>query len=106
MLIRSTSSGLPVQCSELEFRRFPPPTGQTCLEWVGPFAAAAGGYLRDENATDVCEYCQYKVGDEYFVPLHMSFDDRWRDVWVLFAYFIFNALATMLASRFLRFTKR
>lgn len=99
-------SGLEIQCDDNEFYRFPPPAGQTCLEWAGGFIDSVGGYLRDNNATDTCEYCQYKVGDEFYTPLNIDYDNRWRDVWILFAFFVFNALATVLASRFFRFAKR
>lgn len=71
---------LPIYCNAGEFRQFRPPAGQTCIQWAGAFVARAGGYLQDEAATDVCNYCQYRVGDEFYAPLGITFDQRWRDL--------------------------
>ncbi|TFY58327.1 hypothetical protein EVG20_g8195 [Dentipellis fragilis] len=98
--------GLVIQCRPEEFSIFPPPANQTCGEWANEFVAASGGYLDNPNDTAACRYCQYAVGDEFFLPLNIRYDNRWRDVWVFFCYFVFNFLATILASRFLRFAKR
>ncbi|KAF8511207.1 ABC-2 type transporter-domain-containing protein [Gautieria morchelliformis] len=98
--------GLTIACQGDEFAVFNPPSGQTCQTWAGQFQQIAGGYLDNPSATELCRYCQYKVGDEYFTPLNIEFSNRWRDVFILFAYFIANILFTVVASRFLRFAKR
>ena len=66
---------------------FNPPSGQNCDQWAGDFANTFGGYINNPEATSSCQYCQYKVGDEFYTPLNISFDNRWRDVWIIFAYF-------------------
>ena len=43
--------------------------------------------MENANDTSACRYCQYAVGDEFFRPLGISFDDRWTDAWILFAFF-------------------
>jgi ATP-binding cassette, subfamily G (WHITE), member 2, SNQ2 len=69
---------------------------------------AFGGYLENPGDTQDCRYCQYKagivsnlwclktttliysaeqVGDEYIKPLNMVYDNRWKDAWVIFAFF-------------------
>jgi len=88
-------SGLPVTCQDDEFAVFAPPSGQTCQEWAGAFVQAAGGYLNNPDSTVDCQYCQYRVGDEYLASLNMSYGNRWRDVWVLFGFIVFNAAATV-----------
>ncbi|EJC98670.1 uncharacterized protein FOMMEDRAFT_170902 [Fomitiporia mediterranea MF3/22] len=98
--------GLTVNCRDDEFAHFNPPSGQTCQQWAGEFVSAFGGYLNNQNATADCQYCQYRKGDEFYTPLRISYDDRWRDVWLVFCYFVFNMVATIIASRFLRFAKR
>ena len=80
-------SGLAITCKSDEFAIFNPPLGQTCSQWAQPFVDAFGGYLDNLNATSACRYCQYKVGDEFFVPLNISQETRWRDVWIIFAFF-------------------
>ena len=98
--------GLEIQCRPDEFAVFNPPSDQTCAEWAGEFVSSFGGYLNDADATSGCQYCPYSVGDDFFRPLGIRYEDRWRDVWVLFAFFIFNFILVVIASRFLRFAKR
>lgn len=81
------SSGLVIKCKPDEFAMFNPPAGQNCSSWAQPFVDAAGGYIDNLAATSACRYCQYAVGDQFFVPLNISFSERWRDVFILFAYF-------------------
>jgi len=98
--------GLVIRCASDEFNVFNPPTNQTCQDWAGDFVSAFGGYLDNPTATAACRYCQYAVGDEFFTPLNIRFDTRWRDAFILFAYFVFNVVATIIASRFLRYARR
>ncbi|TRM61565.1 ABC-2 type transporter-domain-containing protein [Schizophyllum amplum] len=122
-MVSTELHGLNVTCEAEEFSVFSPPSGQSCLEWAGDFVKASGGYLDNPDATDSCRYCQYRVGDEYFEPLHMSYEKRWRDAFILLAFFGFNAIMTIsksfllshrerysdlpsVASRYLRFAKR
>lgn len=80
-------SGLSITCNPDEFSIFNPPSGQTCQQWAGDFVSSFGGYLNNANATSNCEYCQYEVGDQYYTPLNISYDNRWRDVWIVFCFF-------------------
>ncbi|KAG8862307.1 hypothetical protein FRB96_001886 [Tulasnella sp. 330] len=98
--------GLAIQCQPDEFATFEPPSGQTCQQWAGDFVTNFGGYLQNSNATSGCQYCQYKVGDEFFSGLNMSFDNRWRDLGIVFAFCGFNMIVTLIASRYLRYAKR
>ncbi|TFK56519.1 hypothetical protein OE88DRAFT_1649845 [Heliocybe sulcata] len=98
--------GLQVKCQSSEFSIFNPPSGQTCQSWAGTFVQGFGGYLDNPGDTSACRYCQYKAADEYFLPLNIRFGDRWRDAFILLAFFAFNFLATVIASRYLRYAKR
>jgi ATP-binding cassette subfamily G (WHITE) protein 2 (SNQ2) len=55
------------------------PSGQTCYQWAGEFTDYMGGYLNNPNATEDCEFCQYRVGDSFYNGLEMSYNTRWRD---------------------------
>jgi len=105
-MVSTELHGLKITCKPDEFTVFNPPSGQTCASWANEFVKEFGGYLDNSNATSACRYCQYAVGDEYYTPLNISFDDRWRDVWVLFAFFVFNFIIVTVASKFLRYAKR
>ncbi|KIP11760.1 hypothetical protein PHLGIDRAFT_114337 [Phlebiopsis gigantea 11061_1 CR5-6] len=98
--------GLVIKCQPDEFAIFTPPSNQTCQRWAGEFVSTFGGYLDNPSDNSACHYCQYQVGDQFFEPLHIEYDNRWRDTWILFCYFIFNIFATIIASRLLRYAKR
>jgi len=98
--------GLQIQCKPEEFAIFNPPFGQSCATWANDFVDAFGGYLENPSDTQACRYCRYKVGDEYITWLNMSYENRWKNAWIIFAFFSFNFLGTIAASRFLRYTKR
>jgi len=105
-MISTELHGLEIQCTPQEFSVFEPPEGQTCNVWATEFVSAFGGYLDNASDTSGCRYCPYAVGEDFFTPLNIRYEDRWRDAWVLFAFFIFNFILVVLASRFLRFAKR
>jgi ATP-binding cassette subfamily G (WHITE) protein 2 (SNQ2) len=77
---------LPVICKASELQHFPAPSGQTCGEYMAPFFANMGpGYIVD-NATSACEYCAYKLGDQFYTNLDLDFNNRWRDIGILIAF--------------------
>ncbi|KAF3009542.1 hypothetical protein E8E13_005123 [Curvularia kusanoi] len=97
---------LPVKCTSAEFNQFHAPEGQTCGEYMRDFfAGGAPGYLLDE-AANVCNYCAYKVGDEFFAPLGYSFDNRWRDLGIFIAFIFSNLAILFIAARYLNFNRR
>ncbi|KAL5335822.1 ABC-2 type transporter-domain-containing protein [Aspergillus crustosus] len=96
----------PVVCTPSEYNRFQAPLGQTCGEYMQAFFDRGGiGYLAD-NATRDCEYCAYRVGDEYYRAFQMSFDDRWRDLGIYAAFIGSNLIILFLAARYLNFNRR
>lgn len=75
-----------VQCTPVELNTFNAPKGQNCGDYMSDYFKNGGpGYIVD-NATDVCKYCAYKVGDQFFEPLGLSFSHRWRDLGILAAF--------------------
>ncbi|KAI5802957.1 ABC-2 type transporter-domain-containing protein [Geopyxis carbonaria] len=98
--------GKPVVCQPLEFNQFAAPAGQTCGEYAQKFLEVAPGYVRNLTATGVCEYCAYKVGDEFYEPLGMSFGYRWRDLGIFAAFVGSNLILLFLGSRYLNFARR
>lgn len=92
---------LPIVCQPRELVTFIPPMGQTCQQWAGEFVTLAGGYIVNPLSTTACEYCQFAVGNEFYEPLLVSFDDRWRDLGILFAFCVSNAIITITATKYL-----
>ncbi|KAF4611748.1 hypothetical protein D9613_004069 [Agrocybe pediades] len=105
-MVSTELHGLIIKCNPDEFAVFNPPDGQTCAAYAQDFLHAFGGYIENMQDTAACRYCQFSVGDQFFVPLNIQFSERWRDAFILFAYFVFNLIITIIASRFLRYHKR
>lgn len=88
---------LPVVCKPHELNLFTAPDGLNCGEYMAPFFERGGpGYLVS-NDTQSCEYCAYKVGDEFYEPLQFSFDHRWRDLGIYAAFVGSNLIILFLA---------
>jgi ABC-type multidrug transport system permease subunit len=82
----------PVVCRPLELNSFSAPAGQTCGQYMENFFQAGGpGYLVN-NVTDQCQYCAYSVGDQFYQPLDLSFDNRWRDLGIFAAFIASNLI--------------
>ena len=95
-----------VTCTPMELNRFISPPGQDCGTYMQDYFNSGGlGYLVD-NATSNCEYCAFKVGDQFYEPLGFSFDNRWRDLGIMASFFGFNLMLIFVASRYLNFNRR
>lgn len=96
----------PVVCREREYNTFTSPPGQTCGEYMSDFFASGGaGYLAN-NASSNCQYCAYSVGDQFYEPLGISFDTRWRDFGIFTAFIGSNLILLFIGSRYLNFNRR
>ncbi|KMU83258.1 pleiotropic ABC efflux transporter of multiple drugs [Coccidioides immitis H538.4] len=96
----------PVTCKPEELNRFVPPPGQDCFSYMKEFFANGGpGYLV-KNATDICEYCAYKVGDQFYKPFGMEFSNRWRDLGIFLCFIASNLILLFVGSRYLNFNRR
>ncbi|KAF2157433.1 ABC transporter [Myriangium duriaei CBS 260.36] len=98
--------GQSVVCTESELNRFTAPAGQTCGEYMEAFFSRGGAGYIVNNATSACEYCAYKIGDQFYEPFGLSFDNRWRDLGILLAFIGSNLIILFLGSRFLNYNRR
>lgn len=96
----------PVKCLENELSAFTAPPGQTCGEYMQSFFENGGpGYIVD-NVTSACQYCAYKVGDEFLGPVGIDWGNRWRDLGIFAAFVGSNLFLLFLGSRYLNFNRR
>ena len=93
-------SGLKITCKPEEFNVFNPPLNETCTTWANDFVQHFGGYLDNPTETTLCRYCPIAVGDEYYTPLDMNYENRWRDVWLTFAFFGMSSSPPCLSPRY------
>jgi ATP-binding cassette subfamily G (WHITE) protein 2 (SNQ2) len=97
---------LKVECKGGEFNQFRAPQGQDCGSYMSDFFSNGGpGYLMD-NATDMCNYCAFKVGDEFYQPLGYEFANRWRDLGIFIAFIFSNLAILFVAAKYLNFNRR
>ncbi|KAI4145441.1 MAG: hypothetical protein LQ340_006282 [Diploschistes diacapsis] len=98
--------GRPVVCEPGEYNRFMAPPGQTCGQYMERYFAGGGlGYIAD-NDTSNCEYCAYKVGDQFYQSLGYEFANRWRDLGIMAAFVASNLIILFIGSRCLNWHRR
>lgn len=73
-----------------EFSIFNPPSGQQCLQYAQSYINSVGGYINNTDATSACQYCPYRVGDDFYKPIGILFSNRWRDLGIFIAFVVFN----------------
>lgn len=85
-----------VTCKSSEYNTLLSPPGQNCGEYMSSFFEGGNpGYILD-NATDVCQYCAYKIGNEFYEQFRIDFKDRWRDLGILAAFVGSNLILLFL----------
>jgi len=96
-IITTVFHNLQIVCNDRDLFRFSPPNGTTCGEYTQPFfASGATGYIVNTSATDVCEYCSYKTGDEWFAANDWQYSSAWRNFGILTAYWLFNIIVSSI----------
>ncbi|KAI9314324.1 ABC-2 type transporter-domain-containing protein [Dichotomocladium elegans] len=82
-----------VRCNENDFVKFTPPTGQTCGEYMAPYLTYGPGYVDNPNATDLCNYCTYKSGTEFYtLAFEWDVSHKWRNLGIIAGFFGFNMI--------------
>ncbi|KKF94252.1 ABC transporter G family member 11 [Ceratocystis platani] len=105
-MVTTALHGQKVECTNSELNFFNAPNGQTCGSYMDNFFAAGGaGYIANPNSTE-CGYCAYAVGDQFYEPLDLSFDNRWRDMGIFLAFVGSNLIILFLGSRFINYNRR
>ncbi|KAK4939048.1 ATP-binding cassette transporter snq2 [Elasticomyces elasticus] len=105
-MVTTELHGLPVVCKTHELNSFPAPSGRDCGKYMADFFDRGGAGYLVSNVSDVCQYCAYKVGDQFYEPLLLSFDTRWRDLGIFAAFIASNLILLFVGSRYLNFNRR
>ncbi|KAJ2000482.1 ATP-binding cassette transporter snq2, partial [Coemansia thaxteri] len=98
--------GSQVRCRPSEFYTFEPPANQTCSAYASSWASRAPGYINNPDATAACDYCSFKVGDEFYGALSWNFTHRWRNIGILLGFVAFNVVFTMFMIKVYKVNKR
>lgn len=105
-LAATTLHGREVRCADNELAVFDPPSGQSCLEYLSEYLEQAPGTLYNGDATSQCEYCPVSNGDQFLAASRISWDQRWRNFGIGWAYIGFNIFAAVGLYWFFRARKR
>ena len=98
--------GRQVECSDSESSIFDPPAGQSCQQYLAPYlGAGAPGTLQNPDATSQCRYCALSNADQFLAGSGISWDDRWRNFGIMWAYVVFNLLGAVALYYFFRVRK-
>ncbi|KAI5918408.1 ABC-2 type transporter-domain-containing protein [Camillea tinctor] len=99
--------GRPVNCSSAETAIFNPPSGQTCGEYMATFLAspAVTGNIQNPDDSSACRFCSYTTADQFMAGLNLSWDYRWRNFGLIWAYVVFTVTVTILLYYTLRARK-
>lgn len=93
-----TSTGLhgtQLHCTPQEVSQFNPPPGNTCGEYLQSYLQQAPGRLLNPDATSSCQYCPLRTADQFLAGNKVFWSERWRNFGILFAFIVFNILATI-----------
>ncbi|KAL5338916.1 ABC-2 type transporter-domain-containing protein [Aspergillus crustosus] len=99
-------AGAEVQCSDIEILTIPPPSGEDCNSYLGPYANLTGGNILDSAPNGDCRMCATSSTDQYLGLLGINPDDLWRNVGILFVYVVFNAFAAVFLYWLIRVPKK
>ncbi|SNX85670.1 probable SNQ2 - ABC transporter involved in multidrug resistance [Melanopsichium pennsylvanicum] len=100
----------PVRCATKELNTIVPPSGQTCQQYLSNFVNSLSGpdlgtgYYED-GANGTCNYCQYRVGNDYLRGIKLNASYRYRDLGIICAYIAFNIMLCFALFYFFRIFK-
>ena len=83
-----------VTCSSYEYVTVQPPLGQTCDNFLGPYAQAAGGYFLD-NSDGSCSFCQMRSTNSFLTSVNAIYSERWRNFGIFVAFIAINICLTV-----------
>lgn len=85
-----------IVCAANEYSIFDPPSGKTCYEYMEPYMTLEqNGYLQNPNATSDCSFCAESKSNAFLASVETSYDDRWRNFGIMWAFIIFNVFAAL-----------
>lgn len=104
-IVSTQLHGRQVVCSSVETLVFNPPVGQTCGQYLAAYLTAAPGTLENPGATSSCQYCPLSNADQFLASSEISYNQRWRNFGIFWAYIIFNVFAATMLYYIFRIAK-
>lgn len=88
--------GRPIHCSDQELMKFDAPPGQTCGNYLAEYLKTGSGNLENPLSTGKCHYCPLRSADQYLSDRDISWDHRWWNFGIIWAYVAFNIVGVIL----------
>ncbi|KAL5327920.1 hypothetical protein ACEPPN_005626 [Leptodophora sp. 'Broadleaf-Isolate-01'] len=85
-----------VTCSNIEFLHFAPLSDSTCGKYLQDYIWASGGYLLNPEATSDCQFCSVRDTNSLLAGMSLSYELRWRNFGIMWAFITFNVCGTYL----------
>ncbi|KAJ6058241.1 uncharacterized protein N7446_007824 [Penicillium canescens] len=95
-----------VVCAANELLHFAPPAGQNCGQYLQDYINAAGGYLQDPDATDLCTYCTIKQTNIYLAGVNAFYSQRWRNFGIFIVFIVVNIFGALFMYWLARVPKK
>ena len=92
----------PVACAPLEILRMQAPTGEICGEYLQPYVNMAGGQVLNPNDFGSCQFCPAARTDDILSAMGFKYTDRWRDLGIVLAHVVVDAVGAYLIFWLLR----
>lgn len=90
-------AGKEINCAENELAQFDPPASMDCGQYLAEYlSAGAPGQLLNPDATSNCRYCPLSSSDQFLAGVSISYENRWRNFGIGWAYIVFNIAAAVL----------
>jgi ATP-binding cassette, subfamily G (WHITE), member 2, PDR len=86
-----------ISCSPEEYLHFSPPSGLNCSTYLSTYMEALDGYLTPESmgSTTECIFCSGSDTNAFLESVSASYEDRWRNLGIFWAYSLFNIVAAV-----------
>jgi ATP-binding cassette subfamily G (WHITE) protein 2 (PDR) len=78
-----------VQCADIEYLHFDPPSGMTCGNYMQNYTSVYGGYLLNNDTMSNCEFCTLSDTNSFLAAVSSYYSERWRNFGLLFVYIAF-----------------
>lgn len=84
-------------CSTEEYLHFSPRSPLNCSTYLAPYIETFNGYLTPESmdSTTECVFCSGNDTNIFLKQVSASYEDRWRNFGIFWAYIIFNIAAAV-----------
>ncbi|KAH7156569.1 ABC-2 type transporter-domain-containing protein [Dactylonectria macrodidyma] len=96
-LLSTSMANAQASCEPNEFIKFTAPNDTSCGAYLKSYMERAGGYVNNPTAGNgsECQYCTISDSNSFLDSIQVSFDNRWRDFGILWAFILFNTAAAL-----------